>query len=414
MHVNIYEPRCRIFFQESSVVRAISHTLSCERNVDQNDVDLAVHKCKDKIRKLDSRPIREIYDKCFCPLKNKGIDLVAKVPSLKSLKSALYKVKNETADVPKMCFSKVNEVEIPKSHLDFVMCDYLNVHETEKPSPRIIIFCLNENKGILSAIKHIFCDGTFQCCPPPFDQLYVMHGDVGSSQSTTNVVPLLYALLSDRKTETYDLFCKLVSSQIDNFCPKKITMDMEQAAVNAFKKNFPDAEIKLCYFHVKRNIRKKGKKLNLLKNKFTSRVVMLCGAMPLLPTEYMTEGWNYILKNILSMSKDYPNMLKLVNYMKYWLKNDDTRKMMSVFSERHRTNNCCESWNSGLLKMIGRKRPNILQLLNALKRDSEQKRRQPKKIRKVDQIATDKFIQETQMELISSDISVGHFLDIVK
>lgn len=61
---------------------------------------------------------------------------------------------------------------------------------------------------------------------------------------------------------------------------------MKQANVIAIERIFPDADIKIYYLYVKRNISKKWKFPILLKNNIgTKKVVMLCGALPLLPTD---------------------------------------------------------------------------------------------------------------------------------
>lgn len=41
--------------------------------------------------------------------------------------------------------------------------------------------------------------GTFKACPQLFVELYTIIGDVGSTEDTTKVVPLIFGLLSDKK-----------------------------------------------------------------------------------------------------------------------------------------------------------------------------------------------------------------------
>lgn len=47
--------------------------------------------------------------------------------------------------------------------------------------------------------RYILCDGTFKSTPKPFQQVFIIYGDLGSSSGKTNVVPLVFALMSDNE-----------------------------------------------------------------------------------------------------------------------------------------------------------------------------------------------------------------------
>lgn len=67
---------------------------------------------------------------------------------------------------------------------------------------------------MLPQIEEFFCDGTFFSCPKPFTQMFSIHADIAVSASTTNVVPIVYALMSDKKQESYYALFKIIKSQI--------------------------------------------------------------------------------------------------------------------------------------------------------------------------------------------------------
>lgn len=134
-------------------------------------------------------------------IENKGLNFATDVdlPKYESLKTGLYNLRNINAGVKKTCFQNVHEVEIPNTMTDFTLADY------SYNGNRIIIFCLPEMLCTLTKIKHVFCDGTFRSCPPPFHQILSIHGDVDSTMTNNNVIPLLYILMTNRTKKSYSL-----------------------------------------------------------------------------------------------------------------------------------------------------------------------------------------------------------------
>lgn len=388
----------------SSVLKSVVHVSDCIKNESKNIVDITLHECRKKVKEHNFRPIPTIYNECVkIPLEDKGIDLVADIPSFESVKSGFYKTRYANAGIAKLRSNSSIDVEIPNFHSEFVLCDY------NHDNRRIIIFCTDENRKRLSEVKHVFCDGTFQSCPAPFLQLYSIHADLGSSETHNLIIPVLFLLMSDRKQESYDISFQLIKSQIAEFNPLKFTVDLERAAIKAIANNFPSSEIKSCYYHFKKNLWKKGQALGLTKFKITKRTVLLCGALALLPTNLLNEGWTYV-KNTRPLTE--PNISKFIKYMQFWIKNTKFHNVWSAYGERHRTNNCVENWHKNLNK-IG-KDPTIVTLLNSLKKDCKLKRKPLMKPRKKQCINYDRFIQEMQLSLIQGDITIGHFLEAVK
>jgi hypothetical protein len=65
-------------------------------------------------------------------------------------------------------------------------------------------------------------------------------------------LPLVYALLPDKKQETYVKFFRMLSEYIMKE-PTYISSDFELAVLNSIKIVFPDAKINGCYFHLVQN-----------------------------------------------------------------------------------------------------------------------------------------------------------------
>ena len=67
----------------------------------------------------------------------------------------------------------------------------------------------------------------------------------------------IYGLLSDKKEETYNtLFLQLKTLKI-GLNPSHISVDFEQAGINAFRANFPVTTIDGCFFHFSQNLYRK-------------------------------------------------------------------------------------------------------------------------------------------------------------
>lgn len=95
---------------------------------------------------------------------------------------------------------------------------------------------------------HLIFDGTFKCYPRPFYQLYSIHSETNELST-----PKLYTLLLDKKSSTYiSMFNNILNLfHMNNIClnPRFITIDFEQAAIQAIKLIFPNTTIKGCNVH---------------------------------------------------------------------------------------------------------------------------------------------------------------------
>lgn len=74
--------------------------------------------------------------------------------------------------------------------------------------------------------------------------------------------------------------------------------------MKAMKLVFPDVVIKGCWFHFKTCLWRKAKSMDILKLKQARRCISLCGSMALLPSDFILDGWDYMLKEF----SDFPNV----------------------------------------------------------------------------------------------------------
>lgn len=176
------------------------------------------------------------------------------------------------------------DIQVPQPFQDFVLADY-NDGKT-----RILLFATQKSRQELESCGHIYCDGTFKCAPKPFLQIYSIHGEV------ENIVkPLAYALLPNKKKSTYKILFQLLKTTIPKMQVNVFTSDFEEAAVRSVTATFPNAQIKGCYFHFKKAIKKKSRDLGLDKNSIHRKHVALCTVLPHLPLEDLDEAWLYTM-----------------------------------------------------------------------------------------------------------------------
>jgi hypothetical protein len=244
------------------VVKENAHT--CEKELMQNEIVIAMNDIREAAQTTD-RPITELYEEAVYSCQQKGYDIIMPLPAFKNSKHSFYDSRNKSAGVKKVNFKNFEEVQIPVQHTQYIVADYYDGYT------KIIVFCMEQDRAPINDIKEIFGDATFKCTPTPFAELFIIHGDFGSTNTTTNVKPLLYALLSDKSSETYVTLFHLIKSQFPDWEPQKYHCDFELAALNAVQDVFPAVTVVGCYYHWSQAMWRKGKK-TFDKNKGSKKV----------------------------------------------------------------------------------------------------------------------------------------------
>lgn len=128
------------------------------------------------------------------------------------------------------------------------------------PSPdRILIFGRSRSLNVLHQSDMWYADGTFKIAPPLFSQVYIL-----LAKYLDGVHPLLYALLPDKRSQTYERLFQIIIDMKPDLKPVSIACDFEQAAINAFKNKFPGVKIYGCLFHLSKNFRMQMCELDLI------------------------------------------------------------------------------------------------------------------------------------------------------
>lgn len=95
---------------------------------------------------------------------------------------------------------------------------------------RILIFGHPRNLDILYNSTTWYVDGTFKVAPLLFSQAYVV-----LAKYLDDVYPLIYALLSNKKSQTYERLFKLILDLKPELNPISISCDFERAAIKTIK-----------------------------------------------------------------------------------------------------------------------------------------------------------------------------------
>lgn len=401
-----------MFQDQRKIIRFSPHAETCLADMTQNVVD---HSINEAIQEAAEgiEPAPRAYNKFLVNMRNKGLDhaSIKPIPNFCNKKSGIYRKRNKVAKVAKICSKEFADVEVPNQFSDFILADYFD------GEIRILIFCSKEARNHMQNIKNYYMDGTFKSSPTPFLQLYTIQGELQTDENSDgiNIVPLIYAFMSHKTKKSYAILFSLVKSQIPQWTPNAIRIDFEEATINALREM--QIDVKGCYFHFTKSLKRKAKQLNLNmpKVRLHRRIIQLCCVLPHLPENLINAGWEYV-------QTQFPNNPVVNKFRKYfsnhWMK-PNMVKMWSVFSDRYRTTNSVEGWNHKINALLN-KNPNVLQVLHVLLKDAtltnfrcDQIQRFNVKLPKRRQcdIEKDVFINSTQMQLTDGKISIPLFIE---
>lgn len=386
---------------ESVKIKENPHSLYCLSNT-------AKCKIREKMLQLKQRvcdnydPIQKQFEDVICQLKDDGVDLLdVELPKFENIKSGLYKARNRQLQVPSLHCKLAIDVKVPEKFNKILLADY-------NDEIRILIFCLPAIESILYKIDIYLLDGTFKACPPPFKQIYSIHG---YNADTKNVFPLFFAFLENKKQKTYELLFDIIKSRFPTWRPSQMLIDYEKSAINAIRKKFPNTILKGCYYHFCRSIFKKAKNLGI-KSRVQRRHVARCAGLARLPLRYITSGYQYIMKK---SPKTEPVQKFNTYFDRFWFHNIKFIKMWCCNEEEIRNTNYVEGWHSRLNRYVGIKNPSIAKVLDILQKEFKIKNITGKAKTRKDNIykEIDEEINSTIEDLKEKTISVGHCIEII-
>ncbi|CAF0856064.1 unnamed protein product [Rotaria sordida] len=236
----------------------------------------------------------------------------------------------------------------------------------EKVEKRLIIFSTDEQLRLLFTSPHIMMDGTFDSCPPYFEQVFSIHG-IKNKQSFVCV----FAVLCGRSTVIYKELISVLhqhARRLDlQFRPTNITTDFEPALIKTVADEFPNAHHIGCYFHYTKSVYRQIQQLGLVTvyhddedARSSARKLM---ALPLIPLNQIERGFREISNNA-------PDSIRqLIDYFnRYWMTKVKWA-LWNVSDVDVRTNNIVEGWNHRFNRLVAKYHPNVWHFFDCLRKE---------------------------------------------
>lgn len=289
-------------------------------------------------------------------------------PSFPSLKSALYRHRKTTVPPLPNSLAEVNLEEPWTSTSDGQPFLLFQDHDADK----MLVFATVEQLQVLQASDTVYMDGTFSACPNLWNQLYILHARRGST-----TFPLVYALLPDRRTTTYARLFRCLKHEVEekthrSLLPATVQIDFEQAAIRAVHEEFPDANVKGCFFHFTQAIWRKVQDLGLAglykEDEHIQQWVRRAAGLPLLPVDEVQDAW----LEAMDQSPDIPQSEAFHDYVVTTWVDYDARFPIAMWNHNQtngpRTNNNVEGFHNRLNRSLPHHHPNIYRFIEVIRK----------------------------------------------
>ena len=353
---------CKAFIKTNKndvIVEPTSHTHdSCPQKAKAN---IAVSQMKTGIKCVGATSKNVIGS----VLINVSNDVLQHIPKQSSLSRTLMRHREES-HIP---IPTITIFDIPEKYIHLVL------YGSGKNDPHRIIaignidLLLELNKG------EIYGDGTFDKAPSLFYQLYTWHAKVGNSYP-----PCIYFLLQKKNIQTYTNMCQILKQLLPNLTPQKVLVDFEKVCISAVHSNFPNAEVKGCYFHLCQSLIRKICSVGL-KSDFESDIELKLKLKSLTALAFVPiNDVRQMFDNLAATFPDDERYNEVLTYffstyiegaigreplfpIKLWNHYD------AAIESSPKTTNCCEGFHNGLNALFHCSHPSIWSLFDGLEKD---------------------------------------------
>lgn len=273
--------------------------------------------------------------------------------------------------------------DIPEEFTKTTNGDDFLLFDNKSDTKRILLFSTKNSLELMNNCFNWFCDGTFTCSPIPFKQLYTIH-----AVHYSNVIPSVYALLPDKKEDTYIQMFKALKSLSQYLNPESIMMDFEKAAMNAVKSEFPNTSINGCFFHLSqciwRHLQEAGLQKNYIQDSEFALHIRMLPALAYVPQNKVIKDYEKLLDSEY-FSENKELLMPIIDYFEgTWIgrlhrrgQRKDPIIPISVWNcydlvaaDLPRTNNSVEGWHNCFSSTLNSsKHPSIWRFIHALQKE---------------------------------------------
>ena len=241
---------------------------------------------------------------------------------------------------------------------------YLN-HQTTK---RIIIMASPFQIDVARRCSGKFMgDGTFECVPSFFTQMYTIHTFHGASS-----FPVAFALMEEKTTQAYEILFRVLNDS--GFVIKTFMSDFEKGSRNAVRNIYPGVNVKGCWFHYTQSIMRRVKKVGLQREyasvPFVNTTVRRLFALSFVKPAEVPDAVGAIEAEMSAFGGDGvgTKLNELMTYFRRtWLHKYPPDEWNQCADIAFRSNNWSESFHAAFSRRFARGHPNIRVMVEALK-----------------------------------------------
>ncbi|XP_050540276.1 uncharacterized protein LOC126904915 [Daktulosphaira vitifoliae] len=232
---------------------------------------------------------------------------------------------------------------------------------------------------ILATCDEWFVDGTFNISPQLFSQVFVI-----LSIRNGGIHPCLYTLLSNKEQTTYLRLIVEIKNLVPGIIVGSISVDFEVAIYNAFRIEFPNIEIRGCFFHLLQNLKKQlgiaGLMTDYRNDSDFNLHARMVTALAFVPPKDVV-GCFEELSEILEVT--YPRLQPILDWLETFyiglLRREGVRRIPAfpiqtwnlynrVNAGQMKTNNICEAAHRRLQAQLSMTKPTVWKFIIELKK----------------------------------------------
>lgn len=415
---------CKTSCSGRAITRSDDCSVTRQHNHAPNDSDNEVYRVKEKIRKVAKETVEKpraiLQESCS----NLSEEATVTIGSYEANRQIIHRQRQ--LDSGSSRIDSLTDFELNDESKKTLREDVFLLYDSGKEdSNRIIIFGTNANLALLEEFSNWSSDGTFNIAPNFFMQVYTLHILVEGK-----ALPVIYALMCNKKKETYLKFYQKLKELCSTLSPNSLLSDFETASYSAAKDVFADVEIVGCFFHLCQNLWRQIQKTTGLVRLYKENddIRFQCKflvALSFVPPRDVQFAFEILKETGFSEETELVVQYWENNYVGKRIENIPPRfpiEMWNMFNRLQenlpRSNNSLEAWHNSFQKNLDCHHPSVEKLIYHFKKEQSHVEnlvlRYRTGIRTVES-PSNKYVQKTRrLSNVTRDYSLGNILQYLK